>query len=67
MLIWLGIQSIFIFNDGIDHEWITSEEEKINWICWLIGIIKLLSVSMRLKWKFLELIIYELKEILKFK
>ena len=27
LLIWLGIESILIFNDGIVHEWITSKDE----------------------------------------
>ena len=30
---WLGIQSILIFIDGNVHEWITSNDEKIN-IIW---------------------------------
>lgn len=49
LLIWPGIASILMFNEGIVHEWITSiDETTINtWV--LKGIIILLSVSIKLK------------------
>lgn len=64
---WLGIESILIFIEGIVHEWITSIEVIINWIGKLKGKIILLSVSSKLKLKFLFIIIYELNLLLKFK
>ena len=50
-LIWLGKESILIFNDGIVHEWITSIEEIKIIILKLNGKNNLLSFSKILKLK----------------
>lgn len=61
------MQSIFMLIDGIVHEWITSKDDVISIIWVLSGIIKWLSVSIRLKLKFDLFIKYELIFLLKFK
>lgn len=64
LLIWFGMASILILILGIVHEWITSDDDKIIIIWLLIGIINLLSVSIKLKLNICLKIKYELNLIL---
>lgn len=69
-LIWFnrpGTPSTLTPNEGIVHEWITSEDEINIWVLVFIGKITRLSTSSKRKFEllllFVELIIYESNSI----